>query len=328
MKIKKIASTILVFLIFQGIFAESFRVRKVIPVEVQENATYEYTVFSGINDAIAFFLPEQKKYLEGIELKITIPQAVAQWRDSVAFCVYDSITPKPSASQIDYSGTKIFVTPIPTKLSWNVQIPLTETNSIKEGSYNSLKINVLPDLKNNFAFVRFQPAMKGIPEETFLSEFKICVKPILVNKGNLSVKISTYDNIQNPYEIFIDGTSYSMDKKDFFLEAGVHTLNIQSEFYRSETRSVYIEQAKDTTVEINLQSIEPTLKISAPQNTLIFIDEKKFSPKEPESQIIVTEGEHFLKFLIGDYEIMRTINAEKGKSYNINLKIDLQILEE
>ena len=121
--------------------------------------------------------------------------------------------------------------------------------------------------------MRFQPAMKGIPEETFEAEFKITIKPILINKGNLSLSISTYDKKENLYSIFIDGISYPQGTKTLFLDTGMHTLNIQSEFYRNETRSIYIEQAKDTQIEIKLQSLDPMLKITAPANTKIFIDD-------------------------------------------------------
>ena len=328
MNFKKVFSFILFFFSLIPFFSESFRVRKLHPVTLNQNPDFEETVYSGINDSIAVLLPQEKKYLEGIELKISVPVSVAQWRDSVAFSVYDNILPEPSASQIDYSGTKIFVSAVPTKLSWNVLIPVTQSNSIKDGSYNTLKLNVIPNLKNNLIFIRFQPAMKGIPEETFDAEFKITVKPILINKGNLSLSISTYDKKENLYSIFIDGISYPQGTKNAFLDTGMHTLNIQSEFYRNETRSIYIEQAKDTQIEIKLQSLNPMLKITAPANTKIFIDDTNIPHSETKENIPISEGEHKLRFQIGDYDILRPLTIEKGKTYNINLTVDLQITEE
>lgn len=325
---KKFILAVLSFLLFSDIFAESFRVKALHSVEIQESTDFEYSFHSGINDATALFLPEKIVFMEGIELKITVPTSVAQWRDSVVFSIYDSIQPKPKTSQIDYSGTKVFVNPVPTKLSWNILIPISEKNSIKDGLYNSTKVNIIPDLKNKFIFFRLQPAMKGIPEEIFASEFKISVKPILQNKGNLFLNLSTFDNSKNPYLIFIDEKQIPSDKKNILLETGLHTLNIQSEFYRNETRSIYIEQAKNTDFELVLQSIEPTLKITAPVNTIIHIDEELYKPQENDKPVFIEQGEHKLRFQIGDYEILRPILVEKGKSYNINLKVDLQITEE
>ena len=108
----------------------------------------------------------------------------------------------------------------------------------------------------------------------------------------------------------------------------MHTLNIQSEFYRNETRSVYIEQAKDTQIEIKLQSLDPMLKITAPANTKIFIDDTNIPHSETKENIPISEGEHKLRFQIGDYDILRPLTIEKGKTYNINLTVDLQITEE
>ena len=141
MNLKKVFSFIIFFFSFLPFFSESFRIRKLHPVTLNQSPDFEETVYSGINDSIAVLLPQEKKYLEGIELKISVPVSVAQWRDSVAFSIYDNILPEPSASQIDYSGKKLFVTSVPTKLSWNVLIPLTQSNSIKDGSYNTLKLN-------------------------------------------------------------------------------------------------------------------------------------------------------------------------------------------
>ena len=42
---------------------------------------------------------------------------------------------------------------------------------------------------------------------------------------------------------------------------------------------------------------------------------------------VITEGEHKIKFSIGDYEIVRSITAIKGKTYTANFSLDLDISE-
>lgn len=323
---KKIVSAVTFSLSAFCFYSESFRVRKIFPVEIHADASHEHTIMTGINDSLALYFPEDKTFLEGVELKLSIPAKIAEWRDSVAFSIYDNITPNPASSQIDYSGTRIYVTPLPSKLSWNVLIPITEKNDIKEGSYNTTKVNVIPDLKNNFSFCRFQPAMKGIPEEAMDAELKISVKAILINKGRLNLSVSTYDNAGKPYSIYIDDVPYSSSRNGWLIDTGMHTLSIQSENYRSETRSLFIEQAKDTNLEIRLQSLEPTLKIQAPANAEIILDDTKISPRDKE--MIIQEGEHIIKCHIGDYEIQRKLDVQKGKSYSVNLTVDLQVSEE
>ena len=106
----------------------------------------------------------------------------------------------------------------------------------------------------------------------------------------------------------------------------MHKLNIISDEYRNEVQTFIIEQAKDTILNIQLRSLEPTILLQAPENTKIFLDETEI--KQRETPITTTEGEHKLKFIFGDYEIIRMVNIQKGKSYTINLAVDLQITEE
>ena len=313
------------FLMSSFFYGESFRVRKVHTINLSGDSTEEKDISVGINDSIAVFLPEDTTYLEGFELKIQIPSIVADWRDSVAFSIYDSVKPRPSVSSIDYSGTRIFVNPLPAKLNWIVQVPLKEKNSIKDNGYIT-KINVMPELSSGYTFVRFQPAMKGVPDETYEAELKVSVKSVLMNKGTLKLAVHTPDNKQGNYELLIDDEPVILKNGRLLLSAGKHNVNVQSEEYRSEVRTVYIEQAKTTNLQVELKSLMPTLKVLAPVNASVFLDGEKLSALGKD--IAVSEGEHVIKCLIGGYEMVRAINIEKGKSYTANLTVDLEISEE
>ncbi len=306
-------------------YSESFRVRKVHSVFLPGNSVEEQNAVLGINDSLAVFMPDDMTYIEGFELKIQIPAVIADWRDSVAFSIYDGIKPKPNSSQIDYSGTRIFVTPLPAKLNWIVQIPLKEHNFGKDSSYIT-KLNVMPDVSNGFAFMRFQPAMKGVPDETYEAELKVVLKPILLNKGTLLLKVFTPDSRKGNYEILVDNEPVLLKDGRTLLDAGKHNICIQSEEYRSEVRTVYIDQAKTSEVQVNLKSLAPTLTVTAPENSEVFLDDEKIS--ELGKEFVVEEGEHVIKCQIGGYEMVRALNIEKGKSYFANLTVDLEISEE
>ena len=328
MKIHGICSKIIIFSLLcaaSPLFAETFRVRKLFPLKLTGTAQSEQTFVTGINDGIAVFLPEERSWLEGIEIKITIPEAVAAWQDSVALSLYDNITPLPSASHIDYSGTRSFVKPLPTRLSWIIQIPLSASVSFKESAY-ATKIGVVPDTKRSFVFVRLQPAMKGIPAETINAALKITVKPILINKGKLQVSVACPNGDASPYTIFIDGTKTDVDAKGYTLSPGVHDINIVSDFYRSEMRTVRIDQAKTTELSITLKSLAPTLLVTSPDNAAVYVDGQKCSVIGKAFEI--SEGEHTVRFVMGGYEIVRTINAQKGKSYTASIAVDLKISED
>lgn len=306
--------------------AETFRVSKVHTVTLEQSVTSEGAARLGINDSLAIQLPEDTTFIEGLELKMDIPEAVASWMDSVACSVYANIKPKPTPSQIDYSGTRAFVSTLPGKLSWVLQIPTKKHNSIKSNKYTT-KVDTVIEPQDNIIFMRLQPVMKGTPEETLNSIIPITVKPILSNKGCLNLKLSDGENQVLPCTIYIDDIPVDFSETNkTILDSGVHNISIISESYRNEVRTVRIDQAKTTDLEVELKSIEPTLLITAPEGTLVTLDETPCTSIGTE--FVITEGEHKIKFSIGDYEIIRSISAIKGKTYTANFSLDLQIHEE
>lgn len=310
-----------------GLNSETFRVSKVHSIPVAQDTTSENTVKLGITDALAISLPEDKIFIEGLELKFDIPESVAYWMDSVACSVYANINPTPKPSQIDYSGTRAYVSTLPGKLSWVLQIPFSKENSIKSNKYTTKVDNVI-EPQNNIIFLRLQPVMKGVPEETMNAIIPITVKPILKDKGLLNIKLheSEDENKVLPCTVYIDDNPVDIEKDKLLLNTGIHNITVISESYRTEVRTVRIDQAKITEVAVELRSIEPTLLITAPEGTVVLLDDEPCTVFGKE--FVVSEGDHKIKFSIGDYEITRSISAIKGKTYTANFSLDVQISEE
>ena len=132
--------------------AESFRVSKVHIASINQDTNFETTVKLGINDGLGIELPADQTFIEGLELKMDIPESVAYWMDSVACSVYANVNPNPKSSQIDYSGTRAYVSTLPGKLSWVLQIPIKKENSIKSNKYTT-KVDSVVQPKNNFIFI-------------------------------------------------------------------------------------------------------------------------------------------------------------------------------
>ena len=325
--VKKINISLLFLLTIPLLNAETFRVSKVKTVNLTNDFTTEKSTSVGINESLAIFLPEDKTFLQGLEIKMEIPSAIASWPDCVACSIYNNISPKPSESKIDYSGTRFFVSTLPGRLSWILQIPLTKNNTIKSNNYTS-KTEVLTNIKNDSVFLRFQSIMKGIPSEILKSSIQISVKPILIDKGylNLSLVSNQEENLQ-PCTLYIDDNLVEItDATKVLLDTGIHNVTLISDFYRTEVRTVRVDQAKTTDLLIELKSVEPTLLILAPEGTLVFLDDEPCNIIGTE--FVISEGEHKIKFTVGDYEILRTINVIKGKSYKANFSLDLDITEE
>lgn len=323
---KQFIFSFLIVALSVNIAAESFRVSKVHIVSVSQDSSSESTARLGINDALGIELPEDQTFIEGLELKMDIPEAVAYWMDSVACSVYANIKPVPKTSQIDYSGTRAYVSTLPGKLSWVLQIPTKKENSIKSNKYTT-KVDSIVQPQNNYIFIRLQPVMKGVPEETTNAIIPITVKPILTNKGMLDLSLKSADEKTQNCSVFIDDNIFDISSSSkVMLETGIHNISIISEAYRNEVRTVRIDQAKITKLSVEMKSIEPTLLITAPEGTKILLDEQPCTEIGKEFQI--SEGDHKIKFSIGDYEIVRTITAIKGKTYKANFSLDLEISEE
>lgn len=306
--------------------AETFRVSKLHPVEITQDYS-ETNAKLGINESLAIVLPEDKTFIEGLELKFDIPESVAYWMDSVACSIYTNIKPYPTSNQIDYSGTRVYVSTLPGKLSWILQIPFKKDNHLKTNQYTT-KIDTIYDTTQNFVFVRLQPVMKGVPEETLNSVIPITVKPILADQGMLDLSLSTEQGDLEHCTVFIDDkmVDFYENSQKIILNTGVHNLTVVSENYRNEVRTVRIDQARTTPLNVEMKSIEPTLLIIAPEGTKVLLDGEVCNKLGVEFQ--VSEGEHKIQFCIGDYDITRTISVIKGKTYTANFTLDLNISEE
>lgn len=316
------------FLGLASLNAESFRVSKVHELSVLTDYSSETNTTEGIgiNEALAIKLPDDQTFIEGLELKFEIPETVATWMDSIACSVYANIKPIPTTSQIDYTGTRAYVSTLPGKLSWVLQIPLKSENSIKSNNYTS-KVDTILSPENNIIFIRLQPVMKGIPEETLNSVIPITVKPILSKKGQLELKLISNEKKTKPCTVFIDDSIVNLPANNkLLIESGIHNISIISEDYRNEVRMVRIDQAKTTSLTVELKSIEPTLLITVPDGTIVYFDDEKCTTIG--NEFTITEGEHKIKFKFGDYEMTRSITAIKGKTYTANFSLDLQITEE
>ena len=59
---------------------------------------------------------------------------------------------------------------------------------------------------------------------------------------------------------------------------------------------------------------------------LIYLDDEKF--ENTGKEYAISEGDHKIRCVIGDYEIVRTLSVTKGRTYKVNLTVDLQISED
>jgi len=307
-------------------FSESFRVHETINVDIPKTMD-SVTVTAGINDALAISLPENKYFIQGVEIYVKIPQTISEWADCVTWSIYNGINPSPKKSVIDYTGERISVGNFGEAYSKIITIPIVKDNTIKKDPYASF-IDRLPDLKNNQLFFRLQLAMKGANEEILDSKFEITVKPILTNKGKLTINLTAPDskNPQNDCIIFIDGKQFDKTGNGYLLDAGEHHINIQSAVYRNEVRNITVKKANETNLTIQLKDVTPLVRISAPEKTTIFLDGVEI--KQTKDYFAIEEGRHSFKFIVGNYEVIKNLNAINGHNYTVSVTLDAIISDD
>lgn len=331
----KFQKTLPIFLIFFGFFsnlnAQNFRVGKNNEIQLSSNSEI-LTKTLGINDSLTILIPEEKEYIQGVAIEVKIPQLATVWRDSMEWSIYSTLTPEPAENEIDFSGNPVKSGLLPSRLSWQMAIPLTEQNTIKKSPYIT-KIDAFPE-DSKYVFFRLRQVMKGTPEEFEYITFEVSVKPILRNLGKLKVELINSEYHPNVPEnasltelcsIFLDNEPIEFLKDGCYVDSGIHTFSLISEYYRSEVRTIQIDPAKTTNLSIQLRSIEPMVTISAPASATVYFDKNLI---EERKSFTIDEGEHIVKFLIGNYETEKKFTAVRGQSYNISLNIEAEISEE
>lgn len=300
--------------------AELFRVRKTVCLDVSEKSASE-TKKCGINDCLAVRFAPDSIFIQGVEISVKIPQAVANYRNTIIYSLYSNVSPVPAEKGIDYSGTEIYSGLYPGQLSWSIVIPLVKGNTIKTSPYADKTL--IAEKARGFVLLRNQLAMKGVPQSVLDAEFEVSAKAVLADYGALRVKAGTD---AGEYSVFVDEKPAAPNEAGLILlKPGKRAVSIVSDKFRNEARSVMIEQAQIAELNLDLQSVAPAVRVSAPEGTKIFVDGEEAAPQSP---LALESGEHIFKFNLGGYEVTKKVIIQNGKSYNISVNVDASVKEE
>ena len=346
-----------VFFSLSAFSYENFRVHKTVVADMTDEVSPIKAVLE-VNDALVIKVPKEPVFLQGLSLEVKIPPEVAEFRDSVAYFLYTDVKPQPTESTIDYQGNRIFINTFPTRLSCNLLIPLGTSVELKETPYSTVLPPAMSD-KSGYVFFRLQLVMKGTPVNIWDSSFVIDIKPILADKGaldltvlapelhskeNISLDSEQNENLENEssevskiensiinlegtglYTLYIDNELPKYTDKKIILPTGQHHLSIVSDMYRSEVRTVVIEQAQTTKLEVILKDVTPLVEVVAPEGIQVFLDSDELHNwQEPFN---VSEGNHLLRFVLGGYEKIQSFEAFNGKTYKFSLNLDVNVIE-
>ena len=283
---------------------------------VSSEATAETEI--ALEEIFGLAIEGDPAFIKGFDIELRIPNGLAQYRDSFALYAYQGITPAPSQGVRRYSGEELGFSVLPPARRQYVRYLFSGE---KEGAadpdiqYFKAPINIekLPML---FTVL---PVMKGIPNSLYREKITVIAKPVLKNLGVLTISM----NNEFPVEVKIDDTIEKGPWNKIFLTPGLHTVSISSENYETVSKQVGIENGRIADISIELVKKVPKVSFEVPQTAVVFLDGKKIL--EPGKSIEITEGDHVVVVSIGDYSLTQALSIEAGRTYHIQLLMDIVV---
>ena len=305
--------------------AEAFRTIVAGKLAVAADQPEGSTLSLSYVDSVVLEVVGDQRFLRGVELELRVPQVYLKYRGSVAVSLYAPLKTVPADGVADLNAERVGFEPIQNKLQAIYHIPVRRNHGLKVSPYVSMPTGIVP-LASFPMLVRFMPVIKGLPEDFETIRFQLSAKPILSDEGALRIALRYPEKLKDrPFTLLIDDAVVDAPGKEMILTEGEHALTLVSDHYRNETRRFVVERAKTTELLLELQDPTPLVTIEAPGNAQVFFDgEAVASPREP---FPVEPGEHEVRFVVGDYSVVKPIAVRKGRTYRVSLSIDVTVSE-
>ncbi|MDR1149521.1 MAG: hypothetical protein LBK66_12915 [Spirochaetaceae bacterium] len=314
------------FLSNSVIYAESFRVLVKDRIQLNDDSAAGVSVSLAYNDSVLIFLPQDVRFIRGIELELTAPQAWLAYDGGISFGLYSNLDRIPGALPTDIECTPLFFEQVPDKIQTIYQIPLRAQHGLRGTPY--LTLLKTPALPENFPLLlRLMPSAKNWNKELETVRFQLNVKPVFSDEGILTVNIQPPEFFPNgTYVLLIDEQVINKLSAEIFIKEGEHSLTLLSPDYRAEKRRFVIERGKTLNLSVPLHDLTPLIIFEAPEQARIFIDNIPII--RTETPFAVEPGLHDIRIQVSDYTIVKTAAIEKGKTYRISIIMDMRITEE
>ena len=305
---------------------ESFRTIVENTIEVTPERPAGGSAVIGINSAVLINLGAEARFLRGVEIEISAPQAWLPYRGSIVMAIYNNISPQTASGIADIFGSQIAFDPLPGRIQTIYQIPIRQNHNLRTTTSVTVPTGIIQPVSFPILF-RLMPVIKGLSNELERMTFNLTARPIIGDEGAIRLIPRFPPQLRNrPFTVLINDTVVENITEQILLREGEHHLVILSDDYRNESRRFVVERARVVDLIIDLQDPTPIIIFEGPQNARLFLNNTPvFRYNEP---VMVDPGIHEIRFIVGDYTITRTINVQRGKTYRVALAVDLTIHEE
>ena len=315
-----------VFLILPilSVYPESFRTEVEGTIEVSPGSA-DNPVIIGINGSVIINLGADSRFLRGIEIEITAPQNWLPYRGALVMMIFNNLNPQNVSGVTDMVGNRIAFEPLPSRLRIVYHVPIRSSHGLR--TTTTVSVPSQTALPATFPIMlRLMQVSKGQPDSFENMKFTMVARPILSDEGAIRIIPRYPPQLRNKsFTLLINDNVISNIADQILLKEGEHHLVILSEDYRNESRRFVVERGRVTDLTIDLQDPTPIIIFEGPQNSQVFLNN---SPAKKGEAISIEAGNHEIKFQVGDYTVIRTLNVQRGKTYRIALAVDLTVQEE
>jgi len=308
--------------------SQSFRTIVEGTIELGSDRTSDNPVAISSNGSVIINIGTDPRFLRGIELEIAAPPlwVQARYRNMLIMSICNDLYPKSASGITDFTSRQLATSPLPSRLSIIYHIPVRQNHGLRNTTSVIVPTAVIQPESFPILF-NLRPLDKGLPPEIENITFNITARAILSDEGAVRLEPRYPPQLRNrPFTVLINDNVITNILEEIILREGENHLVILSENYRNESRRFIVERGKTIDLIIELQDPTPVIIFEGPQNAVIYLNNTPIvHNREP---VNVEPGTHEVKFQIGDYTIIRSINIQRGKTYRVALDVDLSILEE
>jgi len=240
--------------------------------------------------------------------------------------VYNNVTPKTASGITDVVGTRIASEPLPSRLRIIYHIPIRTQHGLRSTTTVSVPSGVAQPATFPIMF-RLMQVAKGLPDEFDRITFNLTARPILSDEGAVRIVPRYPPQLRNrPFTVIINDNVINNISEQIVLKEGENHLVILSDDYRTESRRFVVERGRVIDLIVELQDPTPIIIFEGPQNAQIFLNNAPISRNR--DPVTVEPGVHEIRFQVGDYTVIRSLNVQRGKTYRVALAVDLTVQEE
>ena len=298
------------------------RIRGPIVEIITINSAESYVLSVTPRDLIALFVGSDSRIIRGVEIDLTLPTAIAGYRDGFILSVYEQVYPAPTHANMNYSAVESAFVHVRNTSDSRYVVLFGPSASVPD-SRVLLKRAAASDRP---FILSVEPISKALPESIASESIGISLQGIFADLGILELQIKSSTRASRPFTVEIDGENMAYSAAGYLLPPGAHDLRISADPDFELSKRVDIQRGSTEQVIVNLATPLPTVFIDAPENSLIFLDGQRYRP-EVHRFVEIVSGEHIVLIQLGDYAISRRFTVKEGQDYTISLFLDI-IIEE